>query len=286
LPTIISYAQNREDVWLARVFKDQKRGFYVDIGAAHPVWDSVTKYFYDQGWTGVNVEPWAASFNEILFFRPRDINLQVAVSNFEGTAAFHGLPENPALSSLSSAQVAKHGSAGAPQSVDVPVTTLNRLFEIHVGDRQVDFLKIDVEGYEKEVIEGGDFKKFRPKVIIVEATLPNTQTPSHEAWEPLLLRSRYVFAFFDGLNRYYLREEDKHLATAFVLPLNVFDDFQPFEVVELQKVNDELKRKNTELQSTVIELESRIKNFQQATQSKRRFLGKLFRRLKRTALSE
>ena len=97
---VISYAQNFEDVMLNRVFADQTTGFYIDVGAMDPVLDSVTKTFYDRGWTGINIEPDARSFASVAAARERDINLNVAVGdkpevrsfyNFdtEGISTFH-----------------------------------------------------------------------------------------------------------------------------------------------------------------------------------------------------
>ena len=86
--TMISYAQNFEDVMLNRVFSDIKNGFYIDVGANDPVIDSVTKHFYDNGWTGINIEPVSEHFQALLAQRPKDINLQLAISLEEGELEF------------------------------------------------------------------------------------------------------------------------------------------------------------------------------------------------------
>ena len=77
----ISYAQNQEDVLLSLALHDVEQGFYVDIGASHPEVDSVTKYFYERGWFGINVEPTQESFDRFLKERPRDTNLKVAIGS-------------------------------------------------------------------------------------------------------------------------------------------------------------------------------------------------------------
>jgi Methyltransferase FkbM domain len=71
----------------------------------------------------------------------------------------------------------------------------------------IHFLKIDVEGAERSVLQGCDFNRFRPWVLVIEATVPNTQTPCHEEWEDLVLRTGYEFALFHGVNRYYVARE-------------------------------------------------------------------------------
>src|SRR5579863_744930 len=75
---LVSYAQNGEDVLLGRAFGWQTDGFYIDVGANHPVNDSVTKAFYDRGWRGINIEP-GRVFEKLAAMRPRDVNLPIAL---------------------------------------------------------------------------------------------------------------------------------------------------------------------------------------------------------------
>lgn len=77
--TVISYAQNFEDVMLWRALQHVGTGYYVDIGANDPVVDSVTRWFYEQGWSGLNIEPVPHWHGKLQADRPRDTNLQVAV---------------------------------------------------------------------------------------------------------------------------------------------------------------------------------------------------------------
>jgi hypothetical protein len=116
----------------------------------------------------------------------------------------------------------------------VKVTTLAAVCAAHAA-ATIDFLSVDVEGYEREVLAGGDFARFRPRVVVVEATRPNTQIPTHEGWEPLLIGADYRFAAFDGLNRYYVRNEDEALLPAFATPVNVFDGYETYECHALKR---------------------------------------------------
>src|SRR6478609_6850376 len=92
---LISYAQNFEDVMIARLFPRDYRGFYIDIGAAHPTHLSVTKHFYDSGWSGVNVEPLPDFVQKLVAERPRDINLQAMVGRTSGLRTFFEISELP-----------------------------------------------------------------------------------------------------------------------------------------------------------------------------------------------
>lgn len=224
-----SYAQNHEDVVLARVFPRGVRGFYIDVGAADPVRDSLTKHFYDLGWSGINVEPSAAPFARLSEQRVRDVNLNVGLSDHDGTMVFHEFPtELAGCSTFSAEQAAWHREGGTPfLERELTVTTLAAVCKEHVAT-PIDFMSVDTEGFEREVLEGGDWERWRPRVVVVEAIKPNTSVPTHEAWESILLDSDYLFACFDGLNRFYVRAEDKDLLPALSVPANVTDDFVPY----------------------------------------------------------
>ncbi len=226
---IISYAQNREDVLLHRVFSDSSRGLYIDVGACDPVTHSVTKHFYERGWDGINIEPIPAMYEALAQDRPRDVNLCVGLSDREGTLNFHECIDLAELSTFSDEQAEGLRKSGfAIVDHEIPVTTLARVCERHV-DRTIDFLKVDVESIEREVLAGADWSRYRPRVVLVEATRPSTNIPCHEEWEPILLAADYLFAFFDGLNRYYVRAEDRELIPRLAVPANVFDDFEIHE---------------------------------------------------------
>jgi FkbM family methyltransferase len=222
---MLSYAQNFEDVMLWRALKGVGEGFYVDVGAWHPEMDSVTRHFYETGWRGINVEPNPDALSLLLRARPRDINLGVAVGARKGKACFHAFKES-GLSTLDRAVATGHRSLGLEEAqFSVEVVSLNAIFKKHAPNT-VHFLKIDCEGSEGNVINAFNLVRFRPWVILVEATKPNSQEPTHAAWEGHLLQSKYKFVYWDGLNRFYLAAERKALRPAFSAPPNVFDDFK------------------------------------------------------------
>ncbi|MBX7165693.1 MAG: FkbM family methyltransferase [Pirellulales bacterium] len=216
--TMISYAQIGEDVLLRRVFPPHYCGFYIDVGANHPVNCSVTKHFYDSGWSGINIEP-GTIYNEIPPLRPRDLNLQVAISNEESTLTFYEFPNATALSTLSKEVAERRSGLGQPYfERQVPVLTLRTLCERYVGARLIDFMSIDVEGRELQVIEGADWTRFRPRILLVEAN-------GVESWEPILLSHRYHRANFDGINVWYVRDEDRQWLDPLRVPVTAGDDY-------------------------------------------------------------
>ena len=223
--TFVSYAQNFEDVLLWRALGHVRAGFYVDVGAAHPDVDSVTRAFFERGWRGINIEPGPADAARLAAARPGDITLQLAAGRCDGEADFFTVP-GTGLSTLDPAVAesyrARHWS---PRPGRIAVRTLASLFRAHVRT-DIHFLKIDVEGAEAEVLAGADLRTWRPWIILVEATAPLSTEPTYAAWEPGLLEQGYRFVWFDGLNRFYVADERADaLATHFRTPPNVFDDF-------------------------------------------------------------
>ncbi len=225
--TFISYAQNFEDVMLWRALRHVERGFYVDVGASDPITDSVTQAFYERGWHGVNIEPMHSSYERLCTERPRDINLPVAVAEAEGELIFYEILDS-GLSTTNRDVAQKHRNAGlSVLERNVQALTLNQVLKEH-ADGPIHFLKVDVEGTEEEVMQGLDLKRWRPWVLTVEATIPNSSEENYSCWEPYILESGYEFVYFDALNRFYVAREQITLAQAFKTPPNYFDDFMTF----------------------------------------------------------
>ena len=221
----LTYAQNFEDLMLWRALHGVAEGFYVDVGAADPGTDSVTRAFYERGWRGINVEPSPDHFASLARVRPRDVNLRCVLGRQPGTANLYNLP-GTGLSTIEREIAERHAAAGHQvETIDVPVRTLADVCG-EFAPARVHFLKIDVEGAEQDVLGGADFTAYRPWIVLVEATEPGSQVENWEAWDPLLQRADYRFVWFDGLNRFYLAaEQDAALRHAFRTPPNVFDQW-------------------------------------------------------------
>jgi FkbM family methyltransferase len=203
----LSYTQNLEDYHLSLAFAGQQSGFYIDVGSGHPVADNVSFWFYERGWRGIVVEPQPQLSALYERLRPRDLVVQGLVGRSSGEMDFHVVERLHGLSTTVEQHAKGARAFGANyRTVRLPVMTLAELCERHEV-RAIDFLKVDVEGAESDVLAGGDWRRYRPKVIIVEAIAPGTNEPAWQEWEPFLLAQGYRFALFDTLNRLYVAEE-------------------------------------------------------------------------------
>lgn len=203
----ISFAQNFEDVFLAGVFREVENGFYVDVGANHPVLDSVTKIFYDKGWSGINIEPNKALHAALSEQRPRDLNLPIGLSSQIGTLTFRNYEALDGLSSCSSESqenILAYYPDAKFSDVSIDISTLTQVFATHRPTGDIHFLKIDVEGLELEVLLGNDWKHYRPWMLCIERTQDLARRAAISAF---LESTSYTRVHFDGINDYHVAAE-------------------------------------------------------------------------------
>jgi len=223
---MVSYAGSAEDVMLRRFFGDQATGFYIDIGAHDPLIGSVTQHFFLSGWRGMNIEPLPAFFQRLVAARPNDINLNVAVSENAGTLDLIVDHTEPGLSTMTQELAEEYARAGHTlERIQVPTRPLADIVREYCAGRSVDFLKIDAEGHELEILRGIDLSVWRPRVILIEAGY------KPEAWAPIVVNAGYILAGSDLWNRYYVRTEDAERADLLRCPANVTDHYIAFDHV-------------------------------------------------------
>lgn len=215
----ISYAQHGEDVVLWRALKDRTGVFYVDVGAYHPTWDSVTRALYERGWRGVNVEPQPERIAAFEEERPEDVNLALAIGGEDGTAVLT-VPENQGWASLLPS--ASTGAALSAHTTEVPLRRLCTLFA-EQGITHVDVLKVDVEGAESAVIRGLLDGDVRPVVCVIEGVAPGVGRVAGDEAVASLVAAGYTHCLFDGLNHYLTT--DTTLVEALSTPANPLDGY-------------------------------------------------------------
>ncbi len=168
-----SYAQDGEDMVLLSFFEHIKnhKGFFVDIGAHHPVRFSNTLFFYKKGWNGINIDPTPGSMKMFNILRSRDINLEIGIGEKKDVLTFFCFNE-PALNTFDK-QVAEQKNTGKPyhitKTIPVEILPLKDVLLKYLPPKiEIDFFTIDVEGLDLQVLKSNDWEMFAPKYVLVE----------------------------------------------------------------------------------------------------------------------
>jgi FkbM family methyltransferase len=163
-----SYAMDGEDLAIKKYTKDTQNGFYVDIGAHHPVQRSNTCLLYESGWRGINVDISDFSLNLFNYLRPDDINVQAAISDYNGEIEFYYQKDFSQLNTTV-LNLAKEHFQNNYQIKKIKCLTFNSLLsETKYKNKKINFLNIDVEGGERKVLNSLTFKIYNPEVICIE----------------------------------------------------------------------------------------------------------------------
>ena len=172
-----SYSLDGEDMVLRSIFSKKQNGYYVDVGALHPKRFSNTYYFYRRGWRGINVDALPGSMELFKKIRPRDINLELGVSCTGEPMTLFKFNE-PALNTFCEKTARKRDGVNQYRqigTVTVPTITLERLLAQHLPKGQdINFLSVDVENFDLEVLQSNDWSSYRPAVIVVEDLASNS----------------------------------------------------------------------------------------------------------------
>jgi FkbM family methyltransferase len=174
-----SYSQLGEDLIVDKLLGNKDMGFYVDIGAGEPLKCSNTKRFSRRGWVGLNIEPDPDAFGRLATDRPRDTNLNLGIAGTNATMQLYRFDSS--YQSTFSREEADWCVANGYKLVDivpVEVRKLDGVLEEYCKDTEIDFLSVDTEGFDLEVLRHNDWSKFRPKIICVETGEMHRHTSS------------------------------------------------------------------------------------------------------------
>ena len=164
----ISYSYGSVDLLLEHIFKNQSHGFYIDVGCQHPVMNNNTYLLYKKGWNGINIDLDKKNIDLFNFYRKRDLNINFAISSREGERDLFFYHDKSAINTVEKS-VANYQRAQVKEIKKVKTKTLNSIIEnSKFNNLTIDFVSIDVEGHELDVIKGFDLKKYKPKVVIIE----------------------------------------------------------------------------------------------------------------------
>ena len=227
-PTFDSYSQNGEDVVLWRALRGVSRGRYIDVGANDPVVDSVSMAFYSRGWSGITVEPDPAFAALLRKHRPRDLVIEAAIGTSDHATAVLHVVEGTGLSTLDDGIADAHsGSDHVVRDTTVPTRRLDSILaEAGWGGKDIHFMSVDTEGSELPVLESLDLTVWRPWVLVIEATEPNTTESTRHLWEHIVTAGGYQLCLFDGLSCFYvLAERAQQLGPALGYPACILDNY-------------------------------------------------------------
>ncbi len=205
-----SYSQEGEDMILRRLFEKQKTGFYVDVGAHHPKRFSNTFFFYKKGWCGINIDAMPNSMSLFNKLRPRDTNLEIPISDKKQKLKYYMFNE-PALNSFSKELAEKRDGKDHHKIIsekDMETSTLEEIFEKHLPHGQeIDFMSVDVEGLDLQVLKSNNWKRFRPKFVLVEVLGSSIKEIANSKEYKHLAGFGYDF-FAKAVNTVIFRRED------------------------------------------------------------------------------
>ncbi|RYG33949.1 MAG: FkbM family methyltransferase [Chitinophagaceae bacterium] len=168
----LSFSQEGEDLVLHRHFNYKPSGFYVDVGAHHPYRFSNTFKFYLKGWRGINIDPLPGSMKLFDEKRPKDINLEIGISENDGETLNYYMFDEPTLNTFdpSLVQRAEGENYRLEKTVTVKTVRLSSVLDQHLRqDQPIDFLTIDVEGFDLYVLRSNNWDKYRPAIVIAES---------------------------------------------------------------------------------------------------------------------
>lgn len=259
----MSYAQNHEDVVLWRALRSVPDGRYVEIGANDPEIDSITKAFYDRGWSGLEVEPEPEFARRYRESRTRDVVVEAAVTGQGDSVVLHRIAGTGLSTTVGDVDAGHRESGFAAEDLTVRGVRLDDLLaETGFDSGDVHFLVVDVEGAEAEVLSTVDLRAWRPWVLVIEATEPASTRSTRGAWEADVLEAGYQFCLFDGLSCFYVAEEHAPtLARSLSYGATATDDFLDALVVRLQTRLDEVTAEMAELAAQVAEEQARTQEW-------------------------
>jgi FkbM family methyltransferase len=169
----ICFSSHGEDLLLHRMFELPDEGFYVDVGAFHPIRASNTFRLHLMGWKGVAVEPNLDFARRFARLRPGCTLVTCGIGRDVGKLEYIRFQERQCNTfDPHMAEIAKEGGAHEVDRTQVDVMPLSRLFEMHVGDRPIDVLSVDVEGLDLVALQSNDWARWSPSIVLVEDHLP------------------------------------------------------------------------------------------------------------------
>lgn len=208
-----SYSQTGEDLILSH-YLTNKEWCYVDVGANHPSIINNTYLFYKKGWRGINIEPNVILHKNLKRKRKRDINLNIWIGESEGNLEFYTVdPHTLSTFDKEAAEQYKKQGHKVSDVTKVPILPLSEVFEKYLGERTIDFMSVDTEGFDMQVLKSNDWDKYKPGFIVLE-TIEYSRTGGgkkiNQEYDSFLEEKGYMKFADTYINTIYLEKQYGH----------------------------------------------------------------------------
>lgn len=204
----LSFSQHGEDTILRDLLYKTKKGFYIDVGAHHPTRFSNTYWFYSNGWRGMNIDASPLSMEVFKRIRPNDINIEIGISDKPTISNFY-MFEKPAFNTFSKHLANTYQKQGFKilRIVKVKMDTLKNVLDNYfVPKQEIDFMNIDVEGYDLEVLRSNDWNRYTPRVVVIEDNDFSIKDPYCSSIANFLKERDYKIITYTGHTLFFIKQ--------------------------------------------------------------------------------
>lgn len=200
-------SQTGEDLILETLMPEQKTGLYIDIGANHPIKFNNTFLFHNKGWSGINIEPNPERLWWFKIFRRKDINLNIGIGPEKSEMDFYVFNTHT-LSTFDKKSKEEYEKMGhkLKKVIKVPILPLSEVLKENVGEKQIDIMSVDTEGFDMQVLQSNDWNKFKPRFIILETLEYRSGTTGkklNEKYDPYMKEIGYHIVAETHINTIY-----------------------------------------------------------------------------------
>ena len=213
-PHVLSFSQEGEDKILERIFENKTKGFFIDVGAHHPIRYSNTYKLYLKGWRGINIDAMPHSMKAFNKIRPDDINIEAAISDEETTLTYYAF-NDPALNGFSKEiSQQRNGSKGYKIIFEKEIKTqkLETILSNKLPSHAIiDFMTIDAEGLDLKILMSNNWKEYRPKIIVVEVPYLDMENLSDNPTINFLNTVGYKFFAKTYFTAFFIQASEKFI---------------------------------------------------------------------------
>ena len=172
-----SYSLSNVDLVIERIFRNKRKGIYIDVGCNHPIKHNNTYLLYKKGWCGINIDLDNKSINEFNKLRKRDINIKTLITSYDDEEKdLYFYHERSAINTISKdlaeSRVNQHKEVKKIKGKSLNSVIANSKYK----NSKIDLLSIDIENYEYEALKNFNFSAYNIDLIVTETTDTNIKS--------------------------------------------------------------------------------------------------------------